>query len=155
MWNCARLADRCRALLCSLTFGRCYSDESGDSHDVSMLSALESRKSSTPAGKRFVNSALHSGSVRASAAVALGGGDGPALGETRLDDDRLRLVVYLARAVAGGETRRTFRLEQLPGSSSGAELNLSVRRSCCSFKKRDPAVLVTSSCLVCVYQKIL
>ena len=109
MWNCARLADRCRALLCSLTFGRCYSDESGDSHDVSTLSALESRKSSTPAGKRLVKSALHSGSVRVSAAAALGGGDGPALGETRLDDDRLRLVVYLARAVAGGEARRTFR----------------------------------------------
>ena len=105
MLNCARLADRCRALLCSLTFGRCYRDESGDSHDVSTLSALESRKSSTPAGKRLVNSVLHSGSVRASAAVALGGGDGPALGETRLDDDRLRLVVYLARAVAGGEAR--------------------------------------------------
>ena len=119
------------------------------------MSALESRKSSTPAGKRLVKSALHSGSVRVSAAAALGGGDGPALGETRIDDDRLRLVVYLARAVAGGEARRTFRREQLPGSSSGAELNLSVRRSCCSFKKRDPAVLVTSSCLVCVYQKIL
>ena len=137
----APTAERCRALLDHLVFGRCYRDESCDSHDVSTLSALESLKSSTPEGKRLVNSALHSGSERASAAVALGGGDGQGLGETRLDDEGLRLVVYLARLVAGVETLRTIRREQLPGSSSGAAPQPMHSQCCCSFKKQEPAVL--------------